>query len=525
MAIDLNALQHVGTHAQRDPERPAIIMGASGETITYGQLDERSYKLAAFLSDQGYAPGDHIAIVMENSADYLIACWAAQRSGLYFTPVNWHLAADEIAYIIEDCDAKCVIASPTLATVLDACEARFPKVTLRLVSGAARPNYQSLAAVYGAAAPVAPLAQCEGMSMMYSSGTTGRPKGIKRPLSGAPMGTLGASDRIVGGLYQFDASVVLLCPAPLYHGAPLVWAMGALRLGACVVVMEKYEPVEVLRLVECYRVTHGHFVPTMFVRMLNLPEEVRNGYDLSSLKLVAHAAAPCPVAVKHRMFEWFGPVIHEYYAGSEGNGFCAVGPQEWLARPGTVGKAIFGQIHILDDAGEQLPAGEIGTVYFGGTPAFEYHNDAEKTLAVRNGKGWSTLGDYGYVDAEGYLFLSDRRTDLIISGGVNIYPRETEDVLQQHLAVLDVAVVGVPSAEFGEDVVAVVELKPGYEGNEALAAELISYCREHLSHFKCPRRVSFGTLPRTLTGKLLHRVVKEEQRRLQQSTKTDAYSC
>lgn len=511
MTLNPTPLLHIGLQAQAHPEQPALIMGTSGETVSYGDLDLHSSRLAAFLRQNGLSHGDHIAILMENSADYLIACWAAQRSGLYFTPVNWHLSSAESAFIINDCGAKCLISSPFLLSKnLGEVDAQTSKVALRLISGPAQGAYQSLHAIYQDASLTALADESEGSSMFYSSGTTGKPKGIKRPLQSLPWGTQPIQDKLLGAVYGFNPSVVLLCPAPLYHAAPLTWCLGAQRLGATVVVMERFDELEALRQIETYRVTHGHFVPTMFVRMLNLPTGQRTGFDLSSLRYVVHAAAPCPLDIKKRMFEWLGPIIYEYYAGSEGNGFCAVNPQEWLAHPGTVGKPLLGQVHILDDEGHELPVGEVGGIFFGNAPTFEYHNDADKTASAYNKQGWSTLGDIGCVDQDGFVYLSDRRTDLIISGGVNIYPRETEDALLQHHQVLDVAVVGAPSADFGEDVVAVIELKAGVLPSEALAAELIAFSRDKIAHFKCPKRVLFAALPRTPTGKLLRRHLKDQ---------------
>ncbi|MEO8296395.1 MAG: AMP-binding protein, partial [Burkholderiales bacterium] len=347
-------------------------------------------------------------------------------------------------------------------------------------------------------------------TMFYSSGTTGRPKGIKRPVDGSPFGTAGLADKLTGGVFGFSSNDVQLALAPLYHAAPLGWALGAQRMGSTVVVMDRFDPLEALKLIERYKVTHAQWVPTMFVRLLNLPEEERRKYDVSSLRCVVHAAAPCPVDIKRRMIEWFGPKILEYYAGSEGNGFCLVNSQQWLDHPGTVGKPIFGAVHILGDDQEELPQGEIGMIYFGGGAPFQYHKDPEKSRSAVSKQGYSTLGDYGYLDKEGFVYIADRRTDLIISGGVNIYPRETEEALLLHPAVLDVAVIGAPSKDFGQDVVAVVELKQGFEASPALAAELAEFCRSKIAHLKCPKRIDFGALPRTETGKLLRRKLKDK---------------
>ncbi len=295
----------------------------------------------------------------------------------------------------------------------------------------------------------------------------------------------------------------------MYHAAPLGWCMAILRGGGHIVCMTHFDAAESLRLIAKHRITHGQFVPTMFVRMLKLPDDERDAHDVSSLKVAVHAAAPCPPDVKRAMFAWWGPVLHEYYGGSEVNGMCAVGPQDWLTHPGSVGKAVLGVAHICDDEGRELPQGETGAVYFSGMPPFEYFKDPEKTRSAYNAQGWSTLGDIGYLDAEGYLYLTDRKAFMIISGGVNIYPQEVENALIGHAAVMDVAVIGVPHAELGEEVLAAVQLRDASQASEALKAELIAFCREHIAHFKCPRRVEFDAdLPRLPNGKLLKRLIK-----------------
>ncbi|XAH21526.1 AMP-binding protein [Xylophilus sp. GW821-FHT01B05] len=504
---------HIGLHAAAHPDRTAVAMDNGSARLDYAALDRRSRRLAVHLRREGLARGDHIAVLMRNNVDYFSVCWAAQRCGLYFTPVNWHLAVDEVAYIIEDCGARALIVSPTELEVAATFAHRLPQLSIRLVGGAAQGGFDSLDRILDD--PLnddATLDEIEGQPMFYSSGTTGRPKGIKRPAAAAAWGSPGMGDKLAARLHDIDANAVLLSLAPLYHAAPLSWAMAALRYGGQVVVMPTFKPAEALTVIAHHQVTHVQFVPTMFVRLLELPEAERRSHDLSSLRMVVHAAAPCPVEVKQRMLNWFGPIIHEYYAGSENNGLCAAGPQDWLSHPGTVGRALFGQVHVLDESEDELPVGEIGVIYFSGTPRFEYHNDPQKTQRAFSKQGWSTLGDFGHVDAEGFVYLADRRTDLIISGGVNIYPRETEEALMAHPAVHDAAVVGAPSAEFGEDVLAVVELHAGVEPTAALAQELIDFCRARIAHFKCPRRVAFDTLPRTPTGKLLRRIVKEQRR-------------
>jgi long-chain acyl-CoA synthetase len=356
--------------------------------------------------------------------------------------------------------------------------------------------------------------QAEGMDMLYSSGTTGRPKGVQLPLPAADSFPEGSGVTILGQmLYQFDDSSVYLSPAPLYHAAPLRFTMGVHRLGGTVIVMEHFDPEEFLALVERHQVTHTQVVPTMFVRMLKLPEEVRDRYDVSSLKVAIHAAAPCPIPVKEQMIGWWGPKIYEYYAGTEGNGFCQLNSEEWLQHKGSVGKPLLGTLHILDDEGNELGPGEEGTIYFESASEFEYHNDPEKTASSRDpkGRGWSTLGDIGKVDDDGYLYLTDRKAYMIISGGVNIYPQEAENVLTMHPKVLDVAVIGVPNEDFGEEVKAVVQPMDMADAGPDLERELIAFCKEHLADVKCPRSVDFREeLPRHPTGKLYKRLLRDE---------------
>jgi acyl-CoA synthetase (AMP-forming)/AMP-acid ligase II len=344
--------------------------------------------------------------------------------------------------------------------------------------------------------------------MFYSSGTTGRPKGIERPAVRTPLGATGPIDELMRRLYGLGADSVYLSTGPLYHAAPLGWSTAAQRAGGTAVVMERFDPLRTLELIERYRVTHVQFVPTMMRRLLRLPDEDRRRYDLSSLRAVIHAAAPCPVDLKREIIDWLGPIVWEYYAGSEGNGYFAIDSADWLAHPGSVGRAMYGTPHVLDDQGAELPPGEIGTIWFAGTAAFAYHNDAEKTADAFNDQGWSTLGDVGRLDADGYLYLSDRRVDLIIAGGVNIYPQEIENVLTAHPAVFDAAVVGVPDEEMGQRVVAVVQAEPGTDFD--LGEQLFAYCRARLAGFKCPREIVFADeLPRLPSGKLLRRWVRD----------------
>lgn len=499
---------HPSQHAAVSPDKPAYIMAATGETVTFGQLNARSNQAAQLFRSKGLKTGDCIAVLMENNARYFEVVWGAQRSGLYYTCISTRLTAGEIEYIVKDCGAKILIASASLPVAAELPE-RLPGVTLYSVGGAIK-DYHRYEETAGAM-PDTPIAdETSGADMLYSSGTTGRPKGVKVPLPGTPITEAGSLFVMTGLLFGVTKDSVYLSPAPLYHAAPLRWNMAVQRYGATCVVMEHFDPEEALKLIEKYKVTVSQWVPTMFVRMLKLPDAVRAKYDLSSHKAAIHAAAPCPAEVKKRMFDWWGPVLHEYYAGTEGNGFVYCSPEDWLKHPGTVGRAIMGEIHVVNEAGEDVPAGEEGVIYFANGPVFEYHNDPEKTAQSRNAKGWSTLGDVGKLDGDGFVYLTDRKAFMIISGGVNIYPQEAENILITHPKVADVAVIGVPNEDFGEEVKAVVQPAHWSDATPALAEELIAYCRERLAHIKCPRTVEFEKeLPRHPTGKLYKRLIRD----------------
>ncbi len=503
--------------AREHGEKPAVIMGSTGATMSYAELERRSNQVAHLFRARGLRAGMSIAVLMQNELDLFPVIWAAQRTGLYYAPVNWHLSAEEAVYIVADCGARLLISSASLEP-LAAAAAAVPALEGRLVAGAAAgatlaAGAESLdAAVEGL--PGTPVDdETEGGSMLYSSGTTGKPKGIVRPLTGQPFGTGLGLETVMRMVFGFSPSSVYLCPGPLYHAAPLGWSTGTTRNGGTVVVMERFDAAAALSLIERYRVTEGQFVPTMFVRMLRLPEAERDKYDLSSLRLAVHAAAPIAVEVKRQMIGWLGPVLAEYYAGSEGNGICVIDSADWLAHPGSVGRPLGVEVHIVGEDGAEVPAGEVGTVYFSGGSPFKYHNDPGKTAAAFNPSGWSTLGDMGCLDDEGYLYLADRRTDLIVSGGVNVYPREVEEALAPHPAVADVAVIGIRDEEMGQRVHAVVQPAVAGAGTPELAAELIDFCRGRIAHFKAPGSVSFeDSLPRTPSGKMLRRVVADKYR-------------
>ncbi len=500
---------HLGSRAERRPDRPAVVLAGTGLVITYQELDERSNRIAHLLRDAGLRTGDHVALMMENGSEFLEVAWAAQRSGLYYTALNSHLRRNEAQHILDDCGATAFFISAGLADV--AGELDLQRIGLRIVAGGDATGFQPYDDAL-ARWPVTPIAdEAEGREMLYSSGTTGSPKGVRKALSAAPMGDPTATPVILAGNFArvgIGEDSVYLSPAPLYHSAPLVYSMAMHRLGATCVVMESFEPSNCLEAIERYRVTHAQFVPTMFTRMLALKDEEKSSHDLSSLQWVVHAAAPCPVPVKRQMLEWWGPIIHEYYAGTEDIGSTAIGPEEWLAHPGSVGRPL-NEVHIVgDDIEVDLPVGETGTVYFAGGREVEYHNDPEKTAHMANQQGWRTLGDVGYLDADGYLYLTDRASDMVISGGVNIYPREAELVLATHPRVLDVAVFGVPDEEMGESLLAVVQRQ--LDDHPLTAAELIAWCRERLAGYKCPRAVEFITeMPRDPSGKLFKRLLRE----------------
>ena len=505
---------HVGVHARNAPDKTAVIEAGTGRTRTFAELELRSARLAHILADRGIDPGGHVAALLVNQLEYFDVAWATQRSGLLLTPVNWHLTPAEVNYIVTDSGAQGVISAPALAGSLISDDADLAGPNLRFLTqgddGDRREDFEDLeeALARASSEPLRP--EVEGAIMFYSSGTTGRPKGIVRTWAPVPYGTPQAIDQLMAHYYGFDSNSVYLCPAPLYHAAPLAWSMGTQRLGGTVVLMERFEPVELLRLIEQFRITHIQMVPTMFVRLLKLEQSQRGQYDLSSLRYVIHAAAPCPVEVKTQMLEWLGPIIYEYYSSSEGVGFTTIDPQEWGSHPGSVGKALMGKAHILGDDGEELPVGAIGTVYFEGVGAFEYHHDPGKTAQAYDRRGWSTVGDLGSLDQEGYLYLSDRRTNLIISGGVNIYPKEIEDVLVMHPSVTDVAIIGIADPDMGQQVKAIVQPVDPSAG-PALASELQAFCRERLAGFKCPRSVEFvDELPRLPTGKLAKATLNEQ---------------
>lgn len=501
---------HPSVHAKTHPDKPAVIIAETGETITYQQLDEQSNRAAQLFRSKGLGHDDVVAFMLENSASYHGLAWGAQRSGMRFVCISSRLTQDETDYILENSGAKLLVVSAGLA---DAAVKLTTKVD-RYALGGDVAGYASWEDAV-AAMPVTPVAdERAGISMLYSSGTTGRPKGVRAPLPEDP--ALDSANPLVMlsmGLYGFNADSVYLSPTPLYHAAPLGWTMTVHKIGGTVVVMKKFDPEAVLRFIEQYKITCGQFVPTHFVRMLKLPEAVRSRYDLSSINCAIHAAAPCPVPVKEAMINWWGPVIEEYYAGTEGNGMTFINSQEWLAHKGSVGTAKLGILHIMaEDCETELPVRSEGAIYFEYPDSkFVYHGDEEKSKASRNSKGWSTLGDVGYVDEENYLYLTDRKSFMIITGGVNVYPQEIENHLVTHPRVQDVAVIGGPHEEMGEEVIAVVQPIDMADATDAFRDDLIAYAREKLSGVKIPRRIDFlAELPRHDTGKLYKRLLRDQ---------------
>jgi long-chain acyl-CoA synthetase len=503
---------YAGKYATQHPDRAAIIMAGTGETISYAELEARANRLAHLLRDHGLQRLDHYSVFMENNSRYQECCAAGERSGLYYTCINSYLKADELAYILNNSESKILITSAERLPVAREALVHAPNIIKCLVVGgdldtSTVVNYEKAVAAY----PTTPIAdECLGTSMLYSSGTTGQPKGILRPLEEVGPGESLPILEFLSALWHYREDMIYLSPAPLYHSAPQTAVNLTIRKGGTAVIMERFEPQSFLELIGQHKITHTQLVPTMFSRMLKLPPETRAKADLRSLEVAIHAAAPCPVQVKEAMIDWWGPIIHEYYGATEGLGFTACNSEEWLQHKGTVGKVMLGDLHILDEDGKPCPPGVPGEIWFKTASEFTYFNNEEKTREGRSADGtMSTVGDVGYVE-DGFLFLTDRATFMIISGGVNIYPQETENLLITHPKVMDAAVFGVPNEDLGEEVKAVVQVVPGVTADEALVAELMAFCAEHLSHQKCPRSIDFeDELPRLPTGKLYKRLLKD----------------
>lgn len=497
------------------PDKNAVIDSVSGASLTHAELDDQSNQLAQLMYAHGLRRGDHCAILMENDVRYFVVVWAALRSGVYITTVNSHLTNEETAYIIDNSESRIVVTSSTQMGHSNDLPERCPNVERWLMMGDSEhvvhpcEPYDDALKLH----PVVPLSEePAGGMMLYSSGTTGKPKGIIKPLPDLSIGELEVG-KLQREVWEFDENTMYLSTAPLYHSAPVGFAIAAQASGGTVIITPKFDGLKALAAIERYGVTHSQWVPTMFTRMLKLSDTAQKRFDLSTHRIAIHAAAPCPIEVKQQMLAWWGPIIYEFYGGTEGNGITHVTPQDWLQRPGTVGQPILGELHICDDDGNELPTGQAGLVYFElpETP-FRYLNDDEKTEDALHPQysNWSTLGDVGYVDEEGFLFLTDRATHMIISGGVNIYPQEIEDAIIMHPKVKDVAVIGVPNNEMGEEVKAIVQLEPNVTAHTSIAEEILSHTRERIAHYKCPRSIDFeDSLPRLPTGKLYKRILKD----------------
>jgi long-chain acyl-CoA synthetase len=501
---------HPREHAHASPGKPAIVMAGSGRTFSFAELTARSNRCAQLFRSLGLREGDGIAICLENHPYYFEICWAAHDAGLYYTPISSRLKTEEIAYIVEDCGAQVLITSTTVSATASGLSTRLgAHCRVFCVGDASNAGAESYEAAIErmAATPVAEGGQ--GAAMMYSSGTTGSPKGIRHPLPGLAVDVPAALPLKLCELYGFDGSTVYLSPAPLYHAAPLKFCLTVLAAGGTVVVMEKFDPIAALEAIQRWRVTHSQWVPTMLIRILRIADELRASFDLSSQRVAIHSAAPCPIEVKERMIAWWGPILYEYYSGSESVGMCAIDSHEWLRHKGSVGRAQRGVVHIVDEDDKELPTGATGLVYFETATILRYHNDPAKTARAHNAHGWVTMGDIGHLDADGYLYLTDRRDFVIISGGVNIYPQEAENLLNTHPKVQDVAVFGVPNEEFGEEVKALI-VPQGCTGSIELAHELMEFCRSRIFSLKCPKSIEFATaLPREPTGKLMKKSLRE----------------
>ena len=506
-------MPHFSTFAEQTPDRPAYIMANSGQVVTYGELDRRSNQIAHLLRLSGVQRGDHIAMMMKNCPEFLQVAQAANRAGCIFTPISTHLKQDETAYIITNCKAKLFIASAELAQVATEAAAASKGLSHCLSVGGEIAGFEALSEKL-IDLPDTPIAdEYLGSPMLYSSGTTGKPKGVYWAPHAESIHTDHPLAGSVGAFFGFGVDTVYLSPAPLYHAAPLHYNLMVLGLGGTSLIMEHFDPEQSLQLIERYKATHSQWVPIMFVRMLKLSEEVRTRYDLSSMTCAIHAAAPCPIDVKEAMIDWWGPVIVEYYSGSEGNGFTIIDSATWLSHKGSVGQAIIGEPRILGENGEVLGPGEVGDVYFANSRPFEYFDEPEKTREAFNAQGWSTMGDVGYLDEEGFLYLTDRKNFTIITGGVNVYPAEIEGLLISHNKVADVAVFGIPDPEYGESVQAVVQPVNWADATDQTAIELMEWLRERLSSVKVPKSIDFlEQLPRMDNGKLYKRHLMEAYR-------------
>ncbi len=502
---------HPIAHAQNRPDQAAVIMASSGETMTYGEMEGQANQFAHLLRARGVNPDQAFAVLLENRMEYFTIIWGSQRAGTMLVPISTRLTGPEIAYILQDSETKLLITSGAFADVLETVRAECPDLDMLIMDSG---DAQDFGAALSAQSTEPLAEQTAGLVMLYSSGTTGRPKGVRPappedpdPQAPNPLMALG----MMGAGMPADGSMIYLSPAPLYHAAPIGWCSTVHRLGGTVVLMEKFDPENALAAIEKYKITDSQWVPTHFVRFLKLDEQTRSKYDLSSHQRALHAAAPCPVPIKREMIEWWGPIVNEYYAGSEGIGMTLVKAPDWLTHPGSVGRAIHGKLHVCGPDGEEVGPGEDGLIYFENDILPTYHNDPDKTAEAMHPKGWMTLGDIGHVDADGFLYLTDRKSHMIISGGVNIYPQEVENLLQTHAKVMDAAVIGAPCPDLGEKVVAVVQPVDMGDAGEELEAELREFIAPNLARIKMPKLFDFRPdLPREANGKLYKRELRDE---------------
>jgi fatty-acyl-CoA synthase len=507
------SLRYPGAHVAAHGAKPAVVMVETGASMSYAELDAYANRLARLFRSLGLQPGSHVAFCVENRLECPALQWGAHYAGLYYTFISTRLTPGEVLYIVQDCEAAALVMSDATYGVLGPCLDKLAHPVKAYTLGKAQEGVASLRQAM-AAFDASPLPEAlEGSEMLYSSGTTGRPKGVKPQLTGKPLGSTAIVADLMQRAFGVGPDSLYLSPAPYYHAAPLKWAQGTTALGGTVVLMEKFDAENALKAIARYKITHTQWVPTMFHRLLSLPEETRKRYDTSSQKVAVHAAAPCPVQTKEAMIAWWGPIVYEYYSCTEGCGMTFTDSAAWAKHPGTVGRALYGKVHIVGEDGKEQPAGAEGLVYFSGTQPFSYHKDPDKTQEAYTADGWATVGDIGKLDEEGFLYLTDRKSNMIISGGVNVYPQETENVLITHPKVFDVAVIGTPHDDLGEEVRAVVQLEPGVAPSDALVEELVAWCRQQLSAIKCPRKIDFrDTLPREPNGKLLKRLLRDEYR-------------
>jgi long-chain acyl-CoA synthetase len=500
-----------GKWAKETPNKPAVINSTTGASISFLELEVKSIQLAHFFKSKGLKRGDHITLFTRNDIKFFEISWAAMRSGIYLTPANSWLKADELSYIINNSGADVIIADKSLEDICIDLSLNNEHEIFKLSFNGQIDGFHSYEEEISQFPTDPPIDNPKGTFMFYSSGTTGQPKGIKWPLLEEQIEEDHAHYLFHKELWDYDEHSISLVSSPLYHAAPAHMALTGHAFGGTVVMMPKFDAEDALRVIEKYKITHGQWVPTQFMRMYKLPEEVKSQYDVSSQKVITHAAAPCPVELKHKMIDWWGNIFYEYYSGSEGIGMTHADPDQWLKFPGTVGKPLMGIIHICDDQGQEVPPGEIGKIYFESDHEFNYHNDNKKREKVKHShhSSWSSFGDIGYVNEEGYLFLTDRESFMIISGGVNIYPQEVENLLSMHEDVEDVAVIGIPDDDMGEQVKAFIKLSKSAEDRSNQEQYFIEYTRSHLANYKCPKSISFvDDLPRSDAGKLVKRYLK-----------------